>query len=88
MSEWMELDDREYLNVRYRHTDPDHFGREHEINVGYDGIYITNAEALAFARQLPEVKALVEAIRQHLYSDAPHTALESALAPFEDIPDD
>lgn len=64
MDEWLRLGAR--LGVKYRHTKPDHFEREHDLCVGYDGVYLTNAELLALAqasgvyRQVPEVQTLVD----------------------------
>jgi hypothetical protein len=70
---WITPDESRECPVRYRQTDPDPFGRKHELDVGYDGIYLTDPEAIAFIvasklyHKLPEVRALVEAVTQMLY---------------------
>jgi len=69
--EWVTLNADREIVVAYCYQ-PDS-PMPHRIQHGeYPGLDLTNAEAVAFARQLPEVKALVEANRPAYHSQWPH----------------
>jgi hypothetical protein len=76
MSEWMQLTPEDKLRpdedtVCYQHDSNNQF--PHHLVVECNDMMLTSAEALAFARQLPEVQALVEAIgRICRYAKADH----------------
>ena len=83
-NEWIDLTvDNDQTRIFYRHdsllgTQVFHQLEQRSRGVReLDRVALTDAEALAFARQLPEVQALVEAAR-HLAGNLPEAALLDA----------
>jgi len=72
-SEWVRLGRKDYRHcVEYRHMDG--LVALHHLAYRDNVVRLTDAEALAFARLLPEVQALVEAARhgaEHLTGNWP-----------------
>jgi len=64
-NEWVRLtpkDKRHFLDAAYKHA-PE-MRRPHCISSGEDVVLLTTAEALAFARQLPEVRTLLAVAKE------------------------
>jgi len=87
-------DQHDLTPLMYQRTPAD----RHWLEAGCSDMQLSNAEALAFARQLPKVKALVEECRwwletgRFLAGNAPAKQAgvertQAALAPFEEAPD-